>query len=102
MRTVYAKDYFQYKNRGTSVPGNISTREHRTIGSGNIGTGEHRNPFLVLYYLVYIVKDGIGPLTDEDGNVISDNKDMAQVLNTIQYSFISAQHMQCPCKVMTL
>ena len=27
------------------------------------------------------VKDGIGPLTDEDGNVISDNKDMAQVLN---------------------
>ena len=25
--------------------------------------------------------DGIGPLTDEDGNVISDNKDMAQVLN---------------------
>ena len=27
------------------------------------------------------VKDGIGPLTDENGNVISDNKDMAQVLN---------------------
>ena len=27
------------------------------------------------------VKYGIGPLTDEDGNVISDNKDMAQVLN---------------------
>ena len=27
------------------------------------------------------VKDGIRPLTDEDGNVISDNKDMAQALN---------------------
>ena len=27
------------------------------------------------------VKDGIGHLTDEDGNVIIDNKDMAQVLN---------------------
>ena len=27
------------------------------------------------------VNYGIGPLTDEDGNVISDNKDMAQVLN---------------------
>ena len=25
--------------------------------------------------------NGIGPLTDEDWNVISDNKDMAQVLN---------------------
>ena len=27
------------------------------------------------------VKDGIGPLTGEDGNVISDNKDMAKVMN---------------------
>ena len=50
------------------------------------------------------VKDGIGPLTDEDGNVISDNKDMAQVLNQYFTTVFTDENMdnipesRCLCR----
>ena len=42
-----------------------------------LGTSDHN----VAKFKIPVPIDVIGPLTDEDRNVISDNKDMAQVLN---------------------
>ena len=74
------EDFNQYKKaqRDTSKEVRRAKRLYKK-NSNNIKT----DPKLYYRYTrgKIDVKDGIGPLTDEDGNVIIDNKDMTQVLN---------------------
>ena len=75
------EDLNQYKKaqRDTSKEVRRAKRLYENKIANNIKTDQK------LYYRYarskMDVKDGIGPLTDEDGNVIIDNKDMAQVLD---------------------
>ena len=88
------EDFNQYKKaqRDTSK----EVRRAKRLYENNIANNIKTDPKLYHRYArnKMDVKDGIGPLTDEDGNVISDNKDMAQVLNQYFTSFYRREYGQ--------
>ena len=96
-KVSYGQEEFnQYKkaHRHTSKEVRRSKRLYENKIANNIKTDQ------TLYYRYdrskMDVKDGIGPLTGEDGNVISDNKAMAQVFNqyfTTEYGQYSRMEM---------
>ena len=88
------EDFNQYKKaqRDTSKEVRRAKRLYENKIANNIKT----DPKLYYRYArsKMDVKDGIGPLTGEDGNVISDNKDMAQVLNQYFTTVFTDENME--------
>ena len=75
------EDFNQYKTAQRDTCKEV--RRAKRLYENKIANNIQTDPTLYYCYArsKMDVKYGIGPLTDEDGNVISDNKDMAQVLN---------------------
>ena len=75
------EDFNQYKTAQRDTCKEV--RRAKRLYENKIANNIQTDPTLYYRYArsKMDVKYGIGPLTDEDGNVISDNKDMAQVLN---------------------
>ena len=75
------EDFNQYKTAQRDTCKEV--RRAKRLYENKIANNIQTDPTLYFRYdrSKMDVKCGIGPLTDEDGNVISDNKDMAQVLN---------------------
>ena len=71
------EDFNQYKKAQRDTCKEVSSRAKR-LYENKIANNIKTDPKLYYRYArsKMDVKDGIGPLTDEDGNVISDNTDI--------------------------
>ena len=98
------EDFNQYKKAQRDTCKEV--RRAKRLYENKIANNINTDPKLYYRYArsKMDVKYGIGPLTDEDGNVISDNKDMAQVLNQYFTTVFTDENMdnipesRCLCR----